>query len=115
MLVGLVGAVAFIGLVAWIEVRGVRYELDSNCLIIFLVGLPVRKVAYIDIESIRPGHALFGENWHSIRNGLCFGKGITIRRHRGIFKSMNLSPDDPQDFIQKIESKRRALTGIGSA
>jgi hypothetical protein len=106
--------IPIVALIVWIF-NTIRYELTDTHLVVYLAGIPVRRIAYPNIESIRLGHALWGENYHSHWNAMWTGKALTIRSRAGFLRNINLSADHPQDFIQQIESKRRALAGAALA
>jgi len=85
------------------------YRLDDDG-VTFLVcrSLPVKTIAYRDIESARAagmGGAMFsgltGWKW---QNRL-FGRVVVIARKYGMLRNVLITPDDPDQFAARINER----------
>jgi hypothetical protein len=87
------------------------YKITNSDVEIRVFGLPF-KIDLIDIEEVRkvsfrellPWKNPKSVSWLRLGNKL-LGEGILIRRNRGIFRTVIISPDKPNVFIEEINLK----------
>ena len=64
-----------------------------------------RKILISDFEDAEVGVTVGGENWtntihmHTIRK-----KGVTLYKRSGLFRRLNITPDEPADFVERIKT-----------
>ena len=80
--------------------RIIDYRLSPTEVQITLFGLAVRKISYTDIEDVFMGSVGAGENWARKFSGY-----VTIRRKRGTFRSVVITPDRPEDFVARLKER----------
>ncbi len=67
--------------------------------------VPVRKIAIHDIRDAVKGHRHMSESWtNTIWMPTIRRKGVTLYRRTGGFKRVVITPDDPEDFIERIKA-----------
>jgi hypothetical protein len=76
---------------------------------VLILGRVVRRVPLRDIEEVHRRGAFVHESW----SGLCFWKAVTLRRSRGLFRNVIVTPDDPDRFIADLERALEAARGAG--
>ena len=69
---------------------------------VLILGRVVRRVRLDDIEEVHRRGAFVHESW----SGLRFWNAVTLRRRRGLFRNVIVTPDDPDRFIEEL---KRAL------
>jgi hypothetical protein len=80
--------------------RLIDYRLAPTEVQITVFGFVVRKFAYADIEDVLMGSRSGGENWARRFSGY-----VTIRRKRGLFRSVVITPDDPEGFVMQLKER----------
>jgi hypothetical protein len=108
----LVGAAGFLLLAA---VGTIRYRVTEEALEVVMFWMVVRRISLADIEEVHRRGAFPHECWSGPR----FWNAVTIRRRRGLLRSVIITPDDPDRFVADLASileARRpgARTGAGA-
>lgn len=86
-------------------ISSIHYQLDDEYLRICVGWLRLRKFPIRDIQAaevgVRHGVESWGNtlDWATIRE-----KAITLHRRSGLFKRVCFTPDDPQEFVERIRS-----------
>ena len=80
--------------------RIIDYRLTPTEVQITLFGFAVRMFPYTDIEDVLLGSKGAGENWARRFSGY-----VTIRRKRGLFRSIVITPDDPEEFVARLKER----------
>ena len=81
------------------------FELTTAELQVKLLGRwVVRRIAAIDIESVRTGSALWNEHYTNIWPP----RPVTVRRRSGWFKNFVINPPDRDEFV----AEARQLYGL---
>ncbi len=68
-------------------------------------NLVVRRIAFADIESVQPGHALWNEHW----NNVWPFQFVTIRRRSGFIRNFVINPTNRDEFITRLRVRTQAL------
>jgi hypothetical protein len=90
---------------AWLITR-IRYRIGSRHIKVLLFGLPLRRVAFADVESVskRRGPGLT-ENWWSTLHPK--HRLLVLRRRRGLFKNFVITPKNRYIFKTEVERGMR--------
>jgi hypothetical protein len=96
----LVGGVVFLFFAALLTLR---YRLTADALEVLILGWPVRRIRFDDIEEVHRRGALIHESWA----GLKFWNAVTIRRRSGRLRNFVISPDDPDRFVAELQDRLR--------
>lgn len=88
----LIGIVVF-----WIlQVCFTRYRLGRHEVEVILFGCVIRKVMLGNIDDVLLGARFPGEFW--VNSGFFGGRFMTIRRKRGFFRYLTITPPNPREF-----------------
>jgi len=88
----LMGIVVF-----WIlQVCFTRYRLGRHEVEVILFGCVIRKVMLGNIDDVLLGARFPGEFW--VTPGFFQGRFMTIRRKRGLFRYLTITPPNPREF-----------------
>jgi len=105
---GLVLAILLIFLIVGFIISNINYLIGIEYLRIRVWGMNFRKFSITDFSDVVIGIKGSGENWTTtinikkIRNN-----GVTLHRRSGLFRRLNITPDDPEEFVEKIKSHPR--------
>ena len=81
----------------WIlQVCFTRYRLGRHEVEVLLFGLVIRKVMLGNIDDVLVGARFPGEYW--VNSGFFSGRFMTIRRKRGFFRYLTITPANPNEF-----------------
>lgn len=92
----------YLGLIATTEGR-----ITESALEVRVLGKVARRVPFTEIEEVHRRGALIHEPWA----GPKFWNAITVRRRRGLFRNLVLTPDDPDRFVERL---REAIERSGT-
>ena len=96
----------------WLVTR-IRYRIGSRHLKVILFGIPIRRVALADVESVskRRGPGL-AEHWWSTLHPK--HRLLVLRRRRGLFRNFVVTPRNRYIFKADIERGIRRNGGVVS-
>ena len=80
-------------------VGSISYRVTGDAVEVLLLGRRVRRIALDDIEEVSRRGAVIHESW----SGLRFWNAVTLRRRRGLFRHVIITPDDPDQFVERLE------------
>jgi hypothetical protein len=89
----------------------VRYRVTSEALEVMLLWMVVRRIPLSDIEEVHRRGAFPHECW----SGLRFWNAVTVRKRRGVLKSVIITPDDPEGFVAHLSALIEARRSGGGA
>ena len=111
-------AIAAVCLVVLAAIGTIRYRVTDAALEVATLWMVVRRIPLADIEEVHRRGAFPHESWSGPR----FWNAVTIRRRRGLLRSIIITPDDPDRFvadltmvIQGRESRASNPAGSGPA
>jgi hypothetical protein len=96
----LAGAFVLIGLVFWLRTC-LRYRITQKHLKVTLFGIPVRRVRLTNIESVGKSRNGWGEHWWNTWRP--FRRKLVIRKRRGLFKEIIITPRFRYEFKAELE------------
>jgi len=83
----------------------INYVIDEQYLRIKLGAFTFRKIPISDFKDVAIGVTVGGENWtNTIYIPTIRKKGVTLHRRSGLFRRLNITPDDPVGFVERIKS-----------
>ena len=86
----------------------INYRIDDRCVRCYWGPVPVRKIAIDDIRDAVKGIRHMSESWtNTIWVPTIRRRGVTLYRRTGGFKRVVITPDDPEDFIDRIKNHER--------
>jgi hypothetical protein len=85
----------------------IAYRITPSTLEVLILGKVIRRLALADIEEVHRRGALIHENWSSLK----FWNSVTIRRRSGLLKHFVISPEDPDEFVVRLQEAVRRSTG----
>lgn len=85
----------------------INYGLTSSHLIIYCLGIPVRRFAFKDMTSISKRRRFRAEFWISTPS--LKHRKLVIRRDRGMFKELVITPRYRYVFRKKLEEAVAAV------
>lgn len=74
---------------------------------VLILGRVVRRVRLDEIEEVHRRGAFVHESW----SGLRFWNAVTLRRSRGLFRNLIVTPDDPDRFIEELNRALESARG----
>ena len=86
----------------------IAYRITERALEVLILGRVIRRIDLADIEEVHRRGALIHENWSSLK----FWNSVTVRRRSGWFRNFVISPDDPDQFVVRLQD---ALSRGGEA
>jgi hypothetical protein len=98
-------------LLAWIATR-IRYRITHSHLQVLLFGLPLRRIPLGQITGIskrRPNTWSWSERWYNTTKAA--HRALVIRRSKGIFKNLVITPKNRYVFKTDLE---RAMQNLNS-
>ena len=101
MVVPIAGGLAALILAVLLIVPTVRYRLTKKYLVITALGLPVRWVSLKNIRYLTDHSTNFAEPWPNCYTTL--GRTLYIRKRRGLFRTLMISPGKRFVFKAEIE------------
>ena len=101
------GAVFCCGAIGWILFTTINYGITSKFLTVYCLGIPVRRFALKDMTSISKRRRYRAEFWINTL-GLKHRK-LIIRRDRGIFKEIVITPRYRYAFRKQLEDAVSAV------
>ena len=94
----------------------INYRIDDRYVRCYWGPVPVRKISIDDIRDAVMGHRHMSESWtNTIWMPTIRRRGVTLYRRTGGFKRVIITPDDPEDFIERIKTHERFLQMPGDA
>jgi len=105
---GLLIATLLIFLIVGTIISNINYLVGIEYLRIRVWGMNLRKFSIADFSDVVVGVKGSGENWTTtinikkIRNN-----GVSLHRKSGLFRRLNITPVDPEEFVEKIKSHPR--------
>src|SRR5437773_1983499 len=96
----LLGAVALAGLLGLLASQ-LRYVLTGRHLKVTLFGLCLRRIRLADIESVSKRQAHWAEKWYNTLKPS--HRILVIRRRRGCFKELVITPKNRYAFKAELE------------
>jgi hypothetical protein len=88
-------------------IGSIRCSLGPDAVEVRLLGRVVRRLRLDDIESVDRRGAIVNESWSGPR----FWNAVTLRRRRGFFRNVIVTPDDPDRFVAELIGRLRGGTG----
>ena len=92
-------------------IGSIRYRVTGEAVEVLLLGRRVRRIAFDDIEEVSRRGAIIHESWSGPR----FWNAVTLRRRRGFFRHVIITPDDPDQFVERLERILTERAAAGSA
>jgi hypothetical protein len=94
----------------------IRYEVRSLEIVLRLAGIPVMNIPFTSIKAARvagPGELLPWRNpssvgWLRFGNKL-FHPAVIIEKTNGWFRTVVITPENPQNFLAHLSSKKSLL------
>jgi hypothetical protein len=85
------------------------YRICPDRIQIVVLGLPLANIMLRDVTDIRKVSLLdtFNPGTLSLHNRLC-GQWLLIRKNRGLFTRVLITPDNPDEFIETVARNRRS-------
>ena len=83
------------------------YRITPEALEVRTLGMVARRIPLRDIEEVHRRGALLHENWSGPR----FWNAVTIRRRKGLLRSIVISPNDPERFMERLVRSIRQIGG----
>jgi hypothetical protein len=77
-----------------------RYRVGRHEVEVLLFGKVIRKVMLGNIDDVVVGARFPGEFW--VNTALFQGRFLTIRRKRGLFRYMTITPPNPAEFRSNL-------------
>jgi hypothetical protein len=108
ILAGAGGVCALAGLI-FLSIRAIGYRLTATHLKVTWFGVPVRRVRLDNIRHIGNKPVAWAERWASAPFDP--GRLLVIRRKRGLFKNLVITPARPYEFRFSMFQAIKALTG----
>jgi hypothetical protein len=109
VLLGLFGSVGF---VLW-SITTIRYHITPRSLKVTYLGLPVRWIRLANIKSVTTKRIFWAERWY---NTLSVGnRFLVIRRGRGLFKHLIISPKNPMVFRADLIRARDEILKVSAS
>ncbi len=107
-MIGVIGSIATILLVAialGYLISNINYAIDEQYLRIKVGAFAFRKIPISDFEGAEIGVTVGGENWtNTIHMPTIRKKGVTLHRRSGLLRRLNITPDDPAGFVERIKA-----------
>lgn len=97
---------AVIVLVVIAALFSLRYRITEREIQISILGITFRRISLYNIEEIKPGKALFAENWSL---GFLGRDEVTIRKKHGLIRNVNIAPPDASQFINQVKDRIASL------
>lgn len=107
MVVPIAGSLAVIILALLLIVPTMRYRVTKRALVITALGLPVRWVSLKNIRYITDYAREVAEPWPNAYNAN--GRQLFVRKRRGIFHTLMITPEKRFVFKAEIERAIREL------
>ncbi len=86
-------------------ISNINYVIDKQYLRIKVGVFAFRKIPISDFKDAQVGVTLGGENWtNTIHMPTIREKGVTLHRRSGLFRRLNITPEDPAEFVERIKS-----------
>ncbi len=86
-------------------ISSINYQIDDEYLRICVGWLRLRKIPIRDIRAAEVGVRHWVESWGNTLDWATIReKAITVHRRSGAFKKVCFTPDDPQEFVDRIRS-----------
>jgi hypothetical protein len=108
ILAGAGGTCALAGII-FLSIRAIGYRLTPTHLKVTWFGIPVRRVRLDNIRHIGNKPVTWAERWGSAPFDP--GRLLVIRRKRGLFKNLVITPARPYEFRFSMFQAIKALTG----
>ena len=103
--VGTIATLLVIAMGLGFLISNINYRVDKEYLRIRIGPLAFRKFPISDFEGVEIGVTTGGENWtNTIHMPTIRAKGVTLHRKSGLFRRLNITPDDPVAFVERIKS-----------
>ncbi len=83
-----------------VQVAFTRYRLGRHEVEVLLFGKVIRKVMLGNIDDVMVGARFPAELW--VNPGFFRGRFMTIRRKRGFFRYMTITPPNPSEFRSNV-------------
>ena len=87
----------------------IHYRITSSHLVIFCIGLPVRRLALRHMTSVSKRRRFRAELW--VNTFRFKHRKLVIRRDRGLFREIVITPTYRYAFRNQLESAVEAATG----
>jgi hypothetical protein len=107
MVVPIAGGLAAIVLAILLIVPTIRYRVTRKRLVVSALGIPIRWVSLKNIRYISDHSRLISEPWSNTHNAN--GRELYIRKRRGLFPSIKITPQKRFVFKAEIERAIREL------
>ena len=88
------------------SIGSIRVALAPDAVEIRVLGRVVRRVRLADFASVDRRGAFLNESWSGPR----FWNAVTLRRRRGLFRNVIVTPDDPDRFVADVMARLRSET-----
>src|SRR5262245_58610771 len=89
------------------SIGSITCSLGADAVEVRVLGRVVRRLRLADIESVDRRGALVSESWSGPR----FWNAVTLRRRRGLFRNVIVTPDDPDRFVAEVTERLGNGTG----
>lgn len=103
------GVIVCLVAISALLMTSIHYRISSSHLVVYCLGLPVRRFALRDMTSVSKRRRFRAELWVST---LRFKhRKLVIRRERGLFREIVITPTYRYAFRNQLESAVEAATG----
>ena len=110
-IIGSIVTISFIAIGLGYLISNINYVIDEQYLRISVWAFAFRKISISEYEGAEVGVTIGGENWtNTIYMPTIRKKGITLNRRSGLLRRLNITPDDPVGFVERIKSHPRYRT-----
>jgi len=89
------------------SIGSIRCALGADAVEVRVLGRVVRRLRLADITSVDRRGAILNESWSGPR----FWNAVTLRRRRGLFRNVIVTPDDPDRFVAELNDRLRSGPG----
>ena len=108
-LLATIGALVCLVAIVVLVMSSIHYRITALHLIIYCLGLPVRRLALQDMTSVSKRRRFRAEMW--VNTFRLKHRKLVIRRSRGLFREIVITPAYRYAFRNQLESAVEAATG----
>jgi hypothetical protein len=119
LFVAALGALALAILVVQFGLRHIySYDIKNGAIrVVLFYAIPVFRIPLSEVVQVTrsPPRGLWLNPWYALRLGnRIFGGVILVQKQRGSFKSIVITPDDPDLFIDQYNQAKREVAFLGA-
>ncbi len=97
--------ILLIAIVLGYLISNINYAIYEQYLRIKVGAFAFRKIPMSDFEGAEIGVTVGGEIWtNTIHMPTIRKTGVTLHRRSGLLRRLNITPDDPAGFVERVKS-----------